>query len=92
MNKKWDKNIFLKEQLEDDTSKLYYFRIDNDENYECEEYTYKDKHILDLKYGQSSKLIFDNLKSKESVEGTSPAVYFEYKKMGFKAFGEDWSS
>jgi hypothetical protein len=91
MNKKWDKNTFLKEKLDDDTLKLYYFRIDEDENYECEEYIYKDKNVLDLKHGQSSKLIFDNLISKESVDGTSPIVYFEYKKMGFKAFDEDFS-
>lgn len=91
MNKKWNKNIFLKEQLDDDTLKLYYFRIDNDENYECEEYIYKDKQILDLRHGQSSKLYFDNLMSKENVDGTSPPVYFGYKKMGFIAFDEDWS-
>lgn len=92
MKKKFDGHIMLKQQLDDNTLKLYYFRINNDnQNYECEEYTYKDKQVLDLKYGQSSKEYFDNIFSQPNVDGAHPSIYFGYKAMGFKAFNEDWA-
>lgn len=91
MKKKIDHNIFLKQELDSDTLKLYYFRFDDNQNYECEEYIYKDKQILDLKYGQSSKEYFDTVFSQPNVNGAHPSLYFGYKGMGFKAFGEDWA-
>lgn len=91
MKKTFDHHVFLKQQLDNDILKLYYFRFDNDnQNYECEEYIYKDKLVLDLIHGQSSKEYFETIRSQPQVSGVNPLIYFEYKRMDFKAFNEHW--
>lgn len=90
MKKKFDWHIWLKEEIDSETLKLYYFRNDHDDlNYQCEEYLYKNKQVLDLKYGESSKEYFDEVFAKPNLYGTTPAVYFGYKGMGWKSFGEE---
>lgn len=89
MKKKFDHHIFLKQQLDNDSLKLFYFRFDDDENYECEEYIYKDKGVLDLKYGQSTKEYYENLLAQPNVEGAAISSYFGYKAMEWTAFGEN---
>lgn len=92
MKKKFDWHTFLRVDIDSTTIKLYYFRHnDNDMDYECEEYTYKDKQVLDLKYGQSSKEYFDQVFSQPNCKGTPPSVYYGYKGMGWKSFGEEMS-
>ena len=92
MEKIFDGHIMLKQELKNKTLKFYYFRINKVNNYyECEEYTFENKQVLDLKYGQSSKEYFDNIFSQPNVDGAHPSIYFGYKAMGFKAFNEDWA-
>jgi hypothetical protein len=90
MKKKFDWHIWLKQEIDSETLKLYYFRHDeNDLNYECEEYIYKNKQVLDLKHGESSKEYFDKVFAQSNILGTGPTVYFGHKGMGWKSFGEE---
>ncbi|MDR7208825.1 hypothetical protein [Flavobacterium piscis] len=92
MGKKFDGHIYLKIDIDSTTSKMYYFRHnDNDMDYECEEFIYKNKQVLDLKYGESSKEYFDKILSDPDMKGSSPIVYYECKGMGWKSFGEEIS-
>ncbi|MFH6958518.1 hypothetical protein ACHRV1_14040 [Flavobacterium aquidurense] len=90
MKKKFDGHIFLRIDIDPTTTKLYHFRHRNDKTeYECEEFTYKDKKVLDLKYGESSKEYFEQIFSHPDLKGTSPTVYYGYKGMGWNSFGEE---
>ena len=93
MEKIFDVHIMLKQELKNKTLKFYYFRINKVNNYyECEEYTFENKQVLDLKYGQSDKDFFEGLISQANVKGAHPSVYFGNKGMGFKAFDEVWGN
>ncbi len=84
---KW--HTWLKEILDSQTTKFYYFRYNDDDIYECEEFTLSNNEVLEINSLLSNKEKLDSLRIKQNVVGTSPVVYFGKKKMGWKAFGED---
>jgi len=92
MKKKFDFYTFMKVDVDPNTVKLYHFRYNkNDMDYECEEFIYKNKQVLDLKYGESSREYFDQILNDPKQKGISPVIYFECKGVGWKAFGEQIS-
>ena len=88
MKKKFEHHTFLKQELADGSLKLFYFRNIGDEDYEVEEYIYKDKHVKDLKFGASTKKYYDDLLAQPNVSGAAISSYFGNKGTEWTAFGE----
>lgn len=80
-------HLFLKQDINETTSKHYYFRYTSSE-FECEEYEIENEVVKNLKYYNSDKEFFNLILNSEKTIGSSPVVYFGKKNTKWTAFGE----
>ncbi|MDO5978674.1 hypothetical protein [Flavivirga spongiicola] len=88
-NKNYNWHTFFKQDINSNKSKFFYFRYDDNDKYECEEFTAENDKVTNIKFYDSDESHFNKILNSENVHGSSPIVYFGRKNIGWTAFGEN---